>query len=49
VDPDSLFGEFSNRGAAFLKELGFIEDSLWGFEVSDADGYVIAFFTLRDQ
>jgi hypothetical protein len=27
--------------------LSFIDDGLWGFEVSDADGYVLAFFRVR--
>ena len=48
-DPDSLFIEFKQRGAAFEKELSFIDDGLWGFEVTDADGYVIAFFRTRDE
>jgi catechol 2,3-dioxygenase-like lactoylglutathione lyase family enzyme len=46
-DPDALFGEFSQRGALFVKELSFIDEGLWGFEVTDADGYVVAFFHLR--
>lgn len=44
VDPDPLFAEFKQRGASFGKELSFIDTGLWGFEVFDADGYVIAFF-----
>ena len=48
-DPDPLFAEFQRRGASFVKELSFIDDGLWGFEVTDADGYVIAFFQTRDQ
>jgi len=44
MDPDPLFTEFRQRGASFVKELSFIDDGLWGFEVTDADGYVIAFF-----
>ena len=47
LDPDALFEEFRQRGASFVKELSFIDDGLWGFEVSDADGYVLAFFRLR--
>ena len=43
-DPYPLFDEFKQRGAAFVKELSFIDDGLWGFEVTDADGYVLAFF-----
>ena len=37
------------RGASFVKTLSFIDDGLWGFEVNDADGYVIAFFKLRSD
>ena len=47
LDPDSLFDEFSRRGASFVKTLSFIDDGLWGFEIADADGYVLAFFHLR--
>jgi hypothetical protein len=47
LDPDTLFDEFSRRGASFVKKLSFIDDGLWGFEVTDADGYVLAFFRLR--
>lgn len=43
-DPDALFAEFKQRGATFVKELSWIDEGLWGFEVADADGYVIAFF-----
>lgn len=48
-DPDALFGEFKQRGASFVKELSFIDQGLWGFEVSDADGYVLAFFRTRTE
>jgi uncharacterized glyoxalase superfamily protein PhnB len=48
-DPDALFDELSQRGASFVKTLSFIDDGLWGFEVTDADGYVLAFFHLRDK
>lgn len=47
LDPDALFHEFSQRGASFVKRLSFIDEGLWGFEVTDADGYVLAFFHLR--
>jgi hypothetical protein len=47
LDPDVLFDEFSQRGASFVKELSFIDAGLWGFEVTDADRYVLAFFHLR--
>jgi hypothetical protein len=46
-DPELLFEEFKQRGASFVKELCYIDDGLWGFEVTDADGYVLAFFHLR--
>ena len=49
LDPDSLFDEFKQRGASFVKELSFIDDGLWGFEVIDADGYVLAFFLIRNE
>jgi catechol 2,3-dioxygenase-like lactoylglutathione lyase family enzyme len=43
LDPDALFHEFSRRGASFVKELSAIDEGLWGFEVIDLDGYVLAF------
>ena len=49
LDPDALFDEFKQRGASFVKELSFIDDGLWGFEVTDADGYVLAFFRARNE
>jgi uncharacterized glyoxalase superfamily protein PhnB len=49
LDPDPLFDEFRRRGAPFSKELSFIDQGLWGFEVTDADGYVLAFFCLRNE
>ena len=49
LNPDALFSEFRERGASFVKELSFIDTGLWGFEVTDADGYVLAFAQLRKQ
>src|SRR6185503_10444440 len=49
LDPDGLFDEFTQRGASFVKPLSFIDDGLWGFEVTDADGYVLAFFRVRHE
>ena len=49
MDPDTLFEEFSRRGVSFVKTLSFIDDGLWGFEITDADGYVLAFFQLRSK
>ena len=47
-DPDVLYEEFRGRGVSFGKDLSYIDDGLWGFELTDADGYVLAFFRLRD-
>jgi catechol 2,3-dioxygenase-like lactoylglutathione lyase family enzyme len=49
LDPGALFNELKTRGATFVKELSFIDDGLWGFEVADADGYIIAFFHTRSE
>ena len=49
LDPDALFDEFSGRGVSFVKKLSFIDEGLWGFEITDADGYVLAFFHLRSN
>jgi Glyoxalase/Bleomycin resistance protein/Dioxygenase superfamily len=49
LDPDALFDEFRQRGASFVKELSFIDKGLWGFEVTDADGYVLAFLRVRNE
>jgi len=49
LDPDALFEEFRQRGVSFVKGLSFIDDGLWGFEITDADGYVLAFFQLRNE
>jgi catechol 2,3-dioxygenase-like lactoylglutathione lyase family enzyme len=49
LDPDTLFEEFRERGVSFVKALSFIDEGLWGFEITDADGYVLAFFQLRNK
>jgi len=49
TDPDAIFDEFSQRGVSFVKTLSFMDDGLWGFEITDADGYVLAFFHLRNN
>ena len=49
MDPDALFDEFSRHGASFVKKLSFIDEGLWGFAITDADGYVLAFFRLRKE
>jgi catechol 2,3-dioxygenase-like lactoylglutathione lyase family enzyme len=42
-DPDALAAEFSSRGVEFLLPLSDNDDGLRGFEVKDADGYVLFF------
>lgn len=45
-DPDGLAAEFSSRGVPFftsIQETGNGDDSLRGFEIQDADGYVLFF------
>lgn len=42
-DPDALAAEFGSRGVAFFHPLGDNDDDLRGFEVQDADGYVLYF------
>jgi catechol 2,3-dioxygenase-like lactoylglutathione lyase family enzyme len=49
LEPDTLFDEFHQRGVSFVKELSFIDDGLWGFEITDADGYVLAFSQVREK
>jgi len=43
ADPDTLFEEYRSRGVTFHQPLKDDEDNLRGFEVSDADGYVLFF------
>ena len=43
ADPDALSEEFASRGVAFHEPLGVNSDQLRGFEVKDADGYVLYF------
>ncbi len=42
-DPDALAAEFSSRGLALHREVVDRDDGLRGFEVCDADGYVLFF------
>ena len=42
-DPDALAAEFSARHVDFSKPLRDTHDGLRGFEVKDADGYVLFF------
>jgi hypothetical protein len=42
-DPDTLAAEFLSRNVEFFKPLKEDDDGLRGFEVMDADGYVLFF------
>lgn len=42
-DPDALAAEFSSRHVEFFHPLGDNDDGLRGFEVKDADGYLLFF------
>ncbi|HET9455607.1 MAG TPA: VOC family protein [Gemmatimonadaceae bacterium] len=42
-DPDSLAAEFASRGVPFHDPLRVNGDRLRGFEIVDADGYVLYF------
>jgi catechol 2,3-dioxygenase-like lactoylglutathione lyase family enzyme len=42
-DPDALAAEFGSRGVVFSAQLADTDDGLRGFEVTDADGYLLFF------
>ena len=42
-DPDALAAEYLSRGVQFSEALKDTHDGLRGFEVKDADGYVLFF------
>ena len=42
-DPDELAAEFSSRNVEFVTPLSNNDDGLRGFEVKDADGYMLYF------
>ena len=42
-DPDALAVEFSSRSVEFFEPLKDTDDGLRGFELQDADGYVLFF------
>jgi catechol 2,3-dioxygenase-like lactoylglutathione lyase family enzyme len=42
-DPDALAAEFASRKVEFFASLADTDDGLRGFEVQDADGYVLFF------
>lgn len=43
LDPDALAAEFSSRNIEFSQPLKDDDDGLRGFELKDADGYVLFF------
>ena len=42
-DPDALAAEFSSRNVEFFQSIQDNDDGLRGFEVKDADGYLLYF------
>jgi catechol 2,3-dioxygenase-like lactoylglutathione lyase family enzyme len=48
-DPDALAAEFASRGVTFSVPLEDTHDGLRGFELRDADGYVLFFGRPRAQ
>ena len=46
-DPDALATEFASRQVEFFEPLQDTEDGLRGFELQDADGYVLFFGRVR--
>lgn len=49
-DPDALAAEFASRNVEFFHPLSNNDDGLRGFEVKDADGYLLYFGCLvRDE
>jgi len=43
ADPDALFEEYNSSGVTFRRPINDDRDGLRGFEVADADGYVLFF------
>jgi catechol 2,3-dioxygenase-like lactoylglutathione lyase family enzyme len=43
MDPDMLYEEYRSNGVAFSKPIHDNSDDLRGFEIEDADGYVLFF------
>jgi catechol 2,3-dioxygenase-like lactoylglutathione lyase family enzyme len=48
-DPDALAAEFTSRGVVFSVALKDTTDGLRGFELKDADGYVLFFGRPREN
>jgi catechol 2,3-dioxygenase-like lactoylglutathione lyase family enzyme len=43
AEPDKLFEEYRSNGVAFNKPIHDNSDNLRGFEIKDADGYILFF------
>ena len=43
AEPDILYEEYRSRGVAFHQPIKNDDDGLRGFEVADADGYILFF------
>src|SRR2546421_1882683 len=43
TDPDALAAEFSSRNVEFVRPVKDDDDGLRGFEIKDADGYMLFF------
>ena len=48
-DPDALAAEFASRNVEFSESLKDTDDGLRGFELKDADGYVLFFGRPQNQ
>jgi catechol 2,3-dioxygenase-like lactoylglutathione lyase family enzyme len=48
-DPDALAAEFASRDVEFFEPLKDTDDGLRGFELADADGYVLFFGRTRSR
>jgi hypothetical protein len=42
-DPDALYEEYRSKGVSFHQPLRIDADNLLGFELADADGYILFF------
>jgi catechol 2,3-dioxygenase-like lactoylglutathione lyase family enzyme len=49
ADPDALAAEYSSRHVTFFEPLNDTDDGLRGFELQDADGYVLFFGRPRSE
>ena len=43
AEPDILFEEFQSNGVSFTKPINNNNDNIRGFEIADADGYILFF------